>query len=337
LNIGAALIAVGLGATFFAAELTFRIYPDLELTAIFSNDDSKARAAVSRLLIDPSSAEFGRLRSVEEAEKYVCGDVRAKDKTGQYAPYRAFVYTVASDFARIDDDGLITKTHAAFRTCPLSDEEKVIAQRNLQLSPGTLSLVKSIQKAIPASDPSTLSTIASHLPAGNEGSSGATLEQQTAQMARQLTARLPAARESGSGVPSSSPGGKQQANSAFNAALGNESEWREDRPPDAWPTFPADHPLALSAQKRTIAQALALARDVGERWEQSKTGNLQIRPSSEEIQEACRALLAIDPKNEEFPKAWAAFVRLRKIDHGTPLETVGLQPQLNAGTAKPHD
>ena len=64
----------------------------------------------------------------------------------------------------------------------------------------------------------------------------------------------------------------------------------------------------------TPAQAIALAIDVDDRWEQSKTGNSKIRPSSEEIKEAYRALLAINPKSEEFPKTWAAFVRLRKID-----------------------
>jgi hypothetical protein len=316
LNIRAALVAAGLGAAFFAAELTFRLYPDFELSAIFSNNDSKARAAVSRLLINPSSAQFGELRSVkEEAAKYVCGEVKAKDKTGQYAGYRAFVYTVASDFARIDDDGQIAQKHAAFRTCPLSDEEKV-AQQNLQISPGTLSMVKSIQKVLPTADPSTLSTMASQMSAGGERSSGGTLEQQTGQMARQLTARLPAASQSGSAGPSSSPGGPQE-NSTFKAALGNETEWRGDRPPAAWPIFPMDHPLARSAQKRTTAQAMAFAKEVEDRWEQSKSGNTKARPSSEEIQEACRALLAIDPKNEEFPKAWAAFVRLRKIGRDT--------------------
>jgi hypothetical protein len=72
--------------------------------------------------------------------------------------------------------------------------------------------------------------------------------------------------------------------------------------------------LALPAQKRTTAQALALAKAVEERWERSKSGNVKLRPSSDEIQEACRALLGISPQDSEFPKAWAAFVRLRKID-----------------------
>ena len=78
--------------------------------------------------------------------------------------------------------------------------------------------------------------------------------------------------------------------------------------------FPLDHPLAKSAPKRTTGQAIALAKEIEDRWEQSKSGNSKARPSSDEIQEACRALLAINPKDNEFPKAWAAFVRLRKIE-----------------------
>jgi hypothetical protein len=38
-----------------------------------------------------------------------------------------------------------------------------------------------------------------------------------------------------------------------------------------------------------------------------------MRPSAEDIDEACRALLSIDPKDTEYPKAWAAFTRLQKI------------------------
>ena len=98
------------------------------------------------------------------------------------------------------------------------------------------------------------------------------------------------------------------------ASLSNESEWRSDRPPVAWPTFPFDHPLAKRAQKRTTGLAMALAKDIEDRWEQSRYGDTKSRPSADEIQEACRALLTIDPKDNEFPKAWAAFVRLRKID-----------------------
>jgi hypothetical protein len=248
------------------------------------------------LLINPASAQFDVLRSVEaDAAKYVCGNVKAKDKSGSYSGYRAFVYTVAIDFARIDDDGQIAQRHVAFSDCPISEEEQ-IAQQKMAISPGALSMLKTIQKSIPPGDPSTLSTMASQISPGAKTSSGAPMAQQLGQLAGQ------------------SRSGGQQADSGSGAASDNETEWRSDRPPATWPMFPSDHPLGRPAAKRTPAQAIAFAQDVEDRWAQSKSGNAKVRPSSEEIKEACRALLAIDPKSEEFPNAWAAFVRLRKID-----------------------
>jgi hypothetical protein len=302
MNIPAALIATGVGAAFFGAASMYYYQPsftnaDYALVAMLTPTHSKARAAVSRLLINPASAQFDQMRSVEvDAAKHVCGNVNAKDKSGSYAGYHAFVYTVAIDFARIDDDGRIAQRHAAFMTCPISEEEKV-AQQKMAISPGALSMVKTIQKHIPAGDPSTLSTMASQMPAGGKSPSGAPMEQQLGQLGGQ-----------------SRSGGQQEANSGIKAAPDNESEWRSDRPPTTWPNFPSDHALGRSAAIRSPAQAVALAKDVEDRWEQSKSGNSKARPSSEEIKEACRALLAINPKNEEFPKAWGAFVRLRKID-----------------------
>jgi hypothetical protein len=182
MNIPAAVISAGLGAALFAAGSIFYyqpslIKPDYAWDVIFTTNHSKARAAVLRLLINPASAEFSVLRSVEvDAAKYVCGDVKAKDKSGYYAEYRAFVYTAAIDFARIDDDGRIAQKHDAFKTCPISEEEKA-AQQKMLISPGTLSMVKAIQKVIPTNDPSTLSTMASQMSAGGERSSGATMQQ----------------------------------------------------------------------------------------------------------------------------------------------------------------
>jgi hypothetical protein len=165
-----------------------------------------------------------------------------------------------------------------------------------------------------------MSTIGSQIPKGN--SPGGSLEQQVGHMANQMTGGPLAGGPSGSGSrigSSSSSGSKsgssgQQANSSYKAAPGNESGWSGDRPPAAWPMFPLDHPLAKSAQRRTPGQAIALAKEIEDRWEQSKSENSKARPSSDEIQEACRALLAISPKDNEYPKAWAAFVRLRKIE-----------------------
>jgi hypothetical protein len=300
-NIPAALISAAVGAAFLGAASAYYyqpslITPDDALFEMLTTSHSKARAAVSRLLINPPSARFDALRSVEaDAAKYVCGKVNAKDKADSYAGYREFVYTVAIDFARIDDDGRIAQRHVAFKPCPISEEQQ-IAQQKTAISPGALSMLSIIQKNIPASDPSTLSTLASQTPAGSKTSSGASMTQQLGQLAGQ------------------SPSGGQQTNSGSGAAPINETDWRGDRPPAAWPMFPSDHPLGRAAAKRTPAEAIAFAQDVDGRWAQSKSGNALVRPSSEEIREACRALLTIDPKSEEFPKAWGIFVRLRKID-----------------------
>jgi hypothetical protein len=160
------------------------------------------------------------------------------------------------------------------------------------------------------------------MPAESGGASSASLEQQVGKMADKMTGGpLPGSRAGSANLPGlgarSGSAGQQPANSTVMAALGNESEWRSDRPPAAWPSFPFDHPLAKWAQKRTAGLALALAKDVEDRWEQSRHGDTKGRPSADEIQEACRALLTINPQDREFPTAWAAFVRLRKIERDT--------------------
>jgi hypothetical protein len=328
MNVSAALISAGVGAAFFATASVLYYQPALMdsdyVLNIFTRTQSKARAAVSRLLINPSSAEFGVLRTVQvDAAKYVCGGVNAKDKSGSYAGYRAFVYTAAIDFAYIDDDGRIAQKHAGFKPCPVSEEEK----QKMPLSPDALSMLKNIQKIAPAGDASTLSAMASQMSPGGGGPAGATLEQQVSHMSGQLVSAGPLGSRgqlglagqlgsAGSSGSAAQPGsaGQQQANSTFKAALDNESEWRSDWPPAAWPMFPSDHPLARPAPVRTPAQAIAVAEDVERRWMQFKAGDSKARPSSDDIKEALRALLAINPKNEEFPKAWAAFVRLRKIE-----------------------
>lgn len=312
MNIPAALISTAIGAAFFAAGYTFYIQPpalmtDYALPEILAPNHAKARAAVSRLLLNPASAQFDLLRTVDaNAAKYVCGDVNAKDQSGSYAGYHAFVYTVAVDFARIDDNGRISQKHAAFKACPASDEEET-AKQKMAISPGALAAAKAIQKAIPASgDPATLSKMASRVPASDKISSGS-MQQQLGQLAGDP---VPEGRAVGmSGADGS--GGTSDTRAAENT---NQSEWRGDRPPAAWPNFPPDDPLAKPTAIRSPAEAVALAKRLEDRWEKSKSGNIRLRPSSEEIKEACRALLAIDPKHDQFPNAWAAFVRLRKID-----------------------
>jgi hypothetical protein len=118
------------GVAFFGAASMYYYQPsiiadDYILLDMLTTNHAKARVAVSRLLIDPPSAQFDALRSVEaDAAKYVCGKVNAKDEAGSYSGRRAFVYTVAIDFARIDDNGRIAQKHVAFSTCPVSEEER---------------------------------------------------------------------------------------------------------------------------------------------------------------------------------------------------------------------
>lgn len=93
-----------------------------------------------------------------------------------------------------------------------------------------------------------------------------------------------------------------------------EGELLVDRPPNAWPKFPPDHELAKPTRKRTPSEALALAKQVEDRWQQAQSStDISKRPSADEINEACRALLTIDPKDTQYPDAWAAFARLQKM------------------------
>jgi hypothetical protein len=298
------LIAVAAGVAFFAAEHRWYYQPDLanpDFTLdIFSTEQMKARAAIRRVLLNPYSAQFSALRSVEMDEaRFVCGAVKARDKDGQLA-MAAFVYTVAIDFARIDDHGRITHQQATFKPCPVTEEE-TFAQQKSPVLPGALSIAKSFQKGAPKVDPSGVSTL-TRLAGGAGETSEGTMEQPLGELVGKSASAYGAV------------GGKK-TDPAVEASLGNELDWRADHQPVAWPIFPLDHTLAKSTRKRTVAEALALAKEVEERWEQAKSpASSKVRPSSEEIKEACRALMTIDPRDKDYPKAWAAFVRLRKID-----------------------
>lgn len=307
MNIVAGAIASGVGGLFFAAASVFYyqpsfIKPDELLGTLLTTNQSKARAAVSRLLINPSSAEFEGLRSVEaDAAKYVCGSVKAKDRTGAYAGHRAFVYTVSNDFARIDDDGTIAQRHVAYRACPVSVEEEKIAQQKITISPGALQAVKAIQGALPAAaDTSVLSSLSGT--ASGAAAGGGTMQQLAGQ--------------TGAGASSQQGGGAFRTSSA-KPQPGDEAAWRADRPPAAWPSFPPDHALAKPAPKRSNADALALARTIETRWNDHKSDRSRPRPSAEDVQDALRALLALDPKGPDFPQAWAIFVRLRALERDT--------------------
>jgi hypothetical protein len=299
MNTPAAMISAGVGVAFFAAASAFYYQPSfikIDPMDLLMTHNSKARAAVSRLLLKPASAEFNGLRSVDvDKAKYVCGTVNAKDKTDTYAGARAFVYTVAIDFARIDDDGQIATRHDAYRACPLSEEEVLAKQQKLEISPRQLEIAKTIQKAIPTADTSALSNLSSQFSQTGSASAGSSPER-------------PA---KSTGYPSAAG---QQTQGAFRATLENETDWRGDRPPAAWPVFPPGHALAKPSDKRGNLEAIAAAKDIENRWAQSKAGNVHARPSSAEINDALRSLMSVEPQADEFTQAWAVFVRLKKID-----------------------
>lgn len=302
MNVPGILIAVAFGGAFFAIEYGLYYQPDIlnpdVLISTFSPEHKRARAAVRHALINPDSAKFGTLRSVEaDAARYVCGAVNAMDKSGR-SVNAAFVFTVAADFARIDDDGRITHYQSGYRPCP-TGEDNVVQQRPAA-SPGLTSVVKAVQKVAPEGLPSAASVLTTPALSAGGSSSGGTMEQQV----RELAART---------VPPDAAT-RQQPNPAATREVAKESEWHAERPPAAWPTFPANHLLAKPTRKRTPSEAMKLAKDVEDRWKQAESSNdISMRPSAEDINEACRALLTIDSKDAEYPKAWAAFTRLQKM------------------------
>jgi hypothetical protein len=309
MNLAAATIAGGIGTIFFAAASVFYyqpsfIKPEKVMDAVLTTNSSKARNAVTRLLHNPSSAEFDGLRSVEaDGKKYVCGSVRAKDRAGAYAGHRAFVYTVAIDFARIDDDGTIAQRHDAYRMCPVTEEEERIAQTRVSVSPGAVAAAKTIQKALPTADATTLSRLAGGNASNvSTGGVGGTMQQQLQHFAGQQTVST-----------GGQEGGSFKVASA-RATVSNETEWRQDKLPEAWPAYPPEHELSKPAPKLGNAEALALAKDVEQRWTRYKAGTEKLRPSVEDIRAAERALMTIDARGPDFPAAWAAFVRLRAME-----------------------
>ncbi|SFI03165.1 hypothetical protein SAMN05216525_103443 [Bradyrhizobium sp. Gha] len=308
MNVPGFLIAAAFGGAFFAIEYGLYYQPDFinadVLISTFSTEHKRARAAVRHALINPDSAQFGTLRSVDaDAARYVCGTVSAKNKSGQ-SVNAAFVYTVAADFARIDDDGRITQYQSGYRPCPTGEPK--VAQQLPAGSPSLTSVATAVQKVAPEALTSVAPALTMPASSTAGSSSGGTMEQQV----RELAART---------VPPDAAR-RQQPNPSATRELANtheiakESEWQAERPPAAWPKFPRDHALAKPTRKRTPSEALKLARDVEERWKKAEAStDVSMRPSADDVDEACRALLAIDPKDSEYPKAWAAFTRLQKI------------------------
>ncbi|MCK1360850.1 hypothetical protein [Bradyrhizobium sp. 199] len=299
MNLRASIVATCIGATFFGVGYAWNYQPDIihpdEIWSMFQSEHRRARAAVSRMLIEPSSAHFSGLRTVEaDAARYVCGAVKAKNKAG-HSVDAAFVYTVASDLARVDDDGRMTSRHSPYKSCPTASDVRT-AEQHMPVAPGALAVAKVVGKVIPQS-------------------SGGTMEQQLGQLAAQTAAVAPGFASSSGPVGTGLAPAGQPSVSKVKAAPDSELTWQAERPPSAWPALPSGQCPTKSAQERTAAETLALAKDIEGRWEQSRTLQAPTkRVSPEEIKQARCALLAIDPADKAYPQAWAAFVRLRNID-----------------------
>ncbi|CCD95607.1 conserved exported hypothetical protein [Bradyrhizobium sp. ORS 375] len=318
MNIPALLIATGFGAVFLAAELRWYVQPPAidakPVMSALSSDHMKARAAVRNVLVAPDTAQFEGLRSVTEgATKYVCGLVKARDRSGNVAD-APFVYAVAANFVRVDDGGRLTREQASYRPCPVIEDEPKVAQKDpdkkLAISPAALAVVKTAVQLMPEGDPATLTALSATMTeaAGSRagGAGGQRMEQQIAALAGKTVG---SAGGSSAGQTIVSERGKPTASAS------KPSEWRADQPPPNWPKFPQGHPLAVPTERRPPSEALALARDVEERWKKSEAaGDPRLRPSAKDIKDASRALLTIDCIDIEYRQAWAAFVRLQEMD-----------------------
>jgi hypothetical protein len=314
----AAIIAVGIGGSFMAVQLMF---PQQMLGLVsfswvddyMAGDQARARSAVYKLLIDPQSAGFQDLRTVESGKaKFVCGKVNSKDKSGVYAGHRAFVYERAGDVAHVDDDGRIVKVSAVFRPCPVP-EDGAPPPQVITISPEAMAVAGKILKALPTIETQAVPPVAAVALGSGGGSAGAGRSGGSIQSgAQSLAQSVPQLDRKPSGQGAGNT--EARAKPASEASRENERDWRGDRPPAAWPVFAADDPLAKPATKRSNAETLALASEIDKRWTNLDAGRSKAKPSMAETREALRALLAIDPASKEFPQAWTLFVQLRKID-----------------------
>jgi hypothetical protein len=305
MNIAAVGISALVGSAFLAIGIIVPYYPSFfgigdSLQSVLSTEQSKARAAVYKLLLDPDSAKFDGLREVApEQARYVCGNVDSKDRSGAYAGYRPFVYDAISDIAAIDDDGRIARPHSRFKPCPVLEPAQ----------PGPLVVdldgANKILKVLPKPD----IQISSSNQSSGVGGGQPSLSQGVQQLA--APARSYAGQNAG---PTSSPAGASPTRPApVTSAFADDKERRSDRPPSAWPKFSADDALSKPGVKLANSEAIELASEIERRWKRFEAGKSATHPSVSEIEEALRALLAIKEQSQEFPQAWASFVRLQEI------------------------
>lgn len=86
-----------------------------------AHDHAKAREAVSRTLIDPSSALFQNVRS---GDGFVCGEVNAKNRMGAYVGFVRFHVDISNWAAALDPQFNPHDLDLARRLCALSEFER---------------------------------------------------------------------------------------------------------------------------------------------------------------------------------------------------------------------
>jgi hypothetical protein len=273
----------------------------VSMSSLFSPEQTKARAAVSALLLYPESASIDDLRTIKsDGALYVCGRVNGKDRSGSYAGSRDFVYEVAGDFAFIDHDEEIARSHRAFRACPEDD--------NAKPKPFVVDLgkVNKILKVLPKPDvqiatsfPSSGGSASANSPGGNQD-------------LRQGIEGLRPNIQQNTSQQSATDGPSTQKSRVDTVSPADENEWRGDRPPMNWPRFSPDDPLSKPEASFADSEALEFASDVERKWKRFEKGQSSSRPSVTEVEEALRALMTIKEQNPRYPEAWASFVRLRK-------------------------
>jgi hypothetical protein len=298
-----AVIAVVFGGGFLAAEFCFNYYPPvpvISMSSFESPEQKKARAAVSALLLYPETASIDDLRTVKpDGGLYVCGRVNGKDRSGSYAGSREFLYEVAGDFAVIDHDEEIARSHRTFRPCPEEGKPKPFVV--------DLDKVNKIMKALPKPDVQ----IATSFPL--PGGSGSARSPEGGQDLRQGIEGLKPNIQQNEPRQSSSTEGSTTEKSRGPVSPADEGEWRGDQPPKSWPRFSPDDPLSKPEAAFADSDALEFGSDIERRWKRFENGQSSSRPSVTEVEEALRALMKIKEQSPDYPRAWASFVRLRKI------------------------
>ena len=97
------------------------------------------------------------------------------------------------------------------------------------------------------------------------------------------------------------------------AASPREAKWDEANPPPDWPKFTVI-PGKPKPKPRSPDQALSTALNIEKRWADYRSGKTKKPVTLVENGNAIEGLVMIKSTLPQYPQAWAAFVRLRKLD-----------------------